>query len=176
LSDWLKQKCLSHLLKDLKEMNETKTGRALHFARQTTSLLQQALALKREKPSLPSRTFSQRARSLEARLDVLIASSRRFSDPDNARFAKRLRKHRPHLLRFLYGDDLDPTNNLAERMLRPAVITRKTNGCNRTQEGAAAHSILSSILVTCHQHSIPVLDYLVQLQQYGSSPSSIVQR
>lgn len=176
LSDWLKQKCLSHLLKDLKEMNETKTGRALHFARQTTSLLQQALALKREKPSLPSRTFSQRVRSLEARLDVLIASSRRFSDPDNARFAKRLRKHRPHLLRFLYGDDLDPTNNLAERMLRPAVITRKTNGCNRTQEGAAAHSILSSILVTCHQHSIPVLDYLVQLQQYGSSPSSIVQR
>jgi hypothetical protein len=36
---------------------------------------------------------------------------------DNARFAKRLRKDRPHLLRFLYVDDLEPTNNLAERML-----------------------------------------------------------
>ena len=176
LKDWLKQKCLSHLLKDLKEMNETKTGRALHFARQATSLLQEALALKREKPTLASRTFSQRARILEERLDRLIAQSRRFSDPDNARFAKRLRKHRPHLLRFLYVDDLEPTNNLAERMLRPAVITRKTNGCNRTKDGAAAHSILSSVLVTCHQQSIPVLDYLVQLQQFGSTPPSLVER
>ena len=176
LTDWLKQKCLSHLLKDLKEMNETKTGRALHFARQTTALLQQALALKREKPTLSARTFSQRARSLEDHLDRLIATSRRFSDPDNARFAKRLRKHRPHLLRFLYVDDLQPTNNLAERMLRPAVITRKTNGCNRTPEGAQAHSILSSVLVTCHQHSLPILDYFVQLQQFGSTPPSLVER
>src|SRR5512141_2370818 len=64
LKDWLKQKCLSHLLKDLKEMNESKTGRALQFARQTTRLLQEALALKRQKPTLPSRTFSHRARFL----------------------------------------------------------------------------------------------------------------
>ena len=176
LSDWLKQKCLSHLLKDLKEMNETKPERALQFARQTTSLLQEALTLKREKPTLPARTFSQRARSLEARLDALIASSRRFSDPDNARFAKRLRRYRPHLLRFLYLNELEPTNNLAERMLRPAVITRKTNGCNRTKGGAATHSILASVLVTSHLHSISVLDYLVQLQQFGSSPPSLLQR
>jgi transposase len=176
LNDWLKQKCLSHLLKDLKEMNETKTGRALHFARQATTLLQEALALKREKASLSSRMFAQRAQDLEDRLDRLIAFSRRFSDPDNARFAKRLRKHRPHLLRFLYVDDLQPTNNLAERMLRPAVITRKTNGCNRTLDGAAVHSILSSVLVTCHQQSIPVLDHLVQLQQFGSTPPSLVER
>jgi len=176
LSDWLKQQCLSHLLRDLKDMNETKTGRALHFARQATDLLQEALALKREKPTLGSRTFSHRARLLEARLDRLIAASRRFSDPENARFAKRLRKHRPHLLRFLYVEELEPTNNRAERMLRPAVITRKTNGCNRTQAGAQAHSILSSVLVTCHQHSLPVLDYLVQLQQFGSSPPPLLQR
>ena len=176
LKDWLKQQCLSHLLRDLKEMNESKTGRAVHFARQATALLQEALALKREKPTLPSRTFSQRARSLETRLDRLIASTRHFSDRDNARFAKRLRKHRPHLLRFLYVDHLEPTNNLAERMLRPAVITRKTNGCNRTQAGAQAHSILASVLVTCHQHSLPVLDYLVLLQQFGSAPPSLAQR
>jgi len=176
LRDWLKQKCLSHLLKDLKEINETKTGRALHFARQATALLQEALALKRKKPTLNPQTFSQQARTLEARLDTLIAASRRFSDPDNARFAKRLRRHRPHLLRFLYVDELQPTNNLAERMLRPAVITRKTNGCNRTPEGAQAHSILASVLVTCHQHSLPVLDYLVQLQQFGSTPPALVER
>jgi transposase len=177
LKEWLKQKCVGHLLKDLKEMKESKSGRALHFARQVTSLLQEALALKTEKARLDPFTFYQRTQALESRLDLLIAPKRRLSDRDNARFAKRLRKHRPHLLRFLYVDELQATNNLAERMLRPAVITRKTNGCNRTRSGAATHAILSSVLVTCRQHAIPILDYLVQLQHaYGSggTPASLV--
>jgi hypothetical protein len=170
LSGWLKQKCVGHLLRDLKDMQESKTGRALHFARQMAALLQEALQLKAEKPNLDPFTFAQRAQNLETRLDLLIAPQRRLSDPDNARFAKRLRKHRPHLLRFLYVDGLEATNNQAERMIRPAVITRKTNGCNRTKPGAETHAILSSVLVTCHQHSIPILDYLVQLQRAGQAP------
>jgi transposase len=170
LRTWLKQKCLSHLLKDLKEMKESKSGRALQFARQMTTLLQEALALKRQKSSLDPFTFFQYAQDLEARLDALIAPQRRLRDGDNARFARRLRKHRSHLLRFLYVEELDATNNLAERRLRPAVITRKTNGCNRTKPGAETHAILSSVLVTCHQHSIPILDYLVELQRFGGNP------
>jgi hypothetical protein len=174
LKEWLKQKCVGHLLRELKDMQESKSGRALHFARQVTIILQEAMALKAEKARLDPFTFFQRAQALDARLDILIAPTRRLSDRDNARFAKRLRKHRPHLLRFLYVDELDATNNLAERMLRPAVITRKTNGCNRTRRGAATHAILSSVLVTCHQHAIPILDYLVQLQRYGDSPPPLV--
>lgn len=174
LRTWLKQKCLSHLLTDLKEMKESKSGRALQFARQMTIVLQEALALKAQRSSLDPFTYFQRARDLEARLDTLIAPQRRLSDRDNARFAKRLRKHRPHLLRFLYVNELDATNNLAERMLRPAVITRKTNGCNRTKSGAATHAILSSVLVTCRQHSMPILDYLVELQRFGGNPEPLV--
>ncbi len=174
LKEWLKQKCVGHLLKDLKEMKERRSGRALHFARQVTIVLQEALALKAEKTRLDPFTFYQRTQALESRLDILIAPHRRLSDRDNARFAKRLRKHRPHLLRFLYVDELEATNNLAERMLRPAVITRKTNGCNRNRSGALTHAILASVLVTCRQHAIPILDYLVQLQQFGAAPSSLV--
>ena len=165
LADWLKQKCVGHLLRDLHEMQESKSGRAVRFAQELTAVLQAALALKAEKPGLEAAAFSQQAQALEDRLDTLIAPQRRLKDADNARFAKRLRKHRPHLLRFLYVGELDPTNNQAERMLRPAVISRKTNGCNRTLSGAETHAILSSVLVTCRQHSIPILDYLVKLQQ-----------
>lgn len=172
LAAWLKQKCVGHLLRDLKEMQEHKTGRAVCFAREATQILQQALALKAEKPSLDPFTFSSRAKTLESRLDALVSPKRRLSDRDNARFAKRLRKHRPHLLRFLYVDALEATNNQAERMLRPAVITRKTNGCNRARPGADAHAILSSVLVTCRQHSVPILDYLVQLQRFGEAPTA----
>jgi transposase len=170
LKDWLKQKCLSHLLKDLKEMEESKTGRAVHFARDGTAVLQAALALKKEKFNLDGATFAQRAQALETQLDALISKQRHLRDRENRRFARRLRKHRPHLLRFLYVDDLEPTNNLAERQLRPGVIIRKTNGCNRAKSGAATHSVLASVLVTCRQHNIPILDYMVCLQRYGDTP------
>ena len=106
-------------------------------------LLQHTLALKREKASLDPFTTFQRAQALESHLDSLMDTQRRLSDRDNARFAKRLRKHRPHLLRFLYVDDLDATNNLAERMLHTVVITCKPNGCNRTRSGAATQKILA---------------------------------
>ena len=174
LSDWLKQKCLSHLLKDLKGMEESKTGRAVRFAQQLTTLLRAALALKAEKANLDPANFTQRAQDLETQLDSLISRQRNLKDRDNVRFARRLRKHRPHLLRFLYVDDLDATNNLAERQLRPGVIIRKTNGCNRAKAGADAHSILTSVTVTCHQHSVPILDYMVSLQRFGDIPLALV--
>jgi transposase len=170
LAAWLKQKCFSHLLKDLKEMEESKTGRAVRFAQQLTTVLRAALELKAEKTNLDPVIFAQRAQALETQLDALISQRRQLKDRDNLRFARRLRKHRPHLLRFLYVDGLDATNNLAERQLRPGVIIRKTNGCNRSKGGADTHSVLTSVLVTCRQHSIPILDYMVSLQQFGETP------
>ena len=172
LKDWLKQKCVGHLLRNLSEIEASKTRGAVQFARNVTALLREALQLKAEKPDLPEKMFIERATALEERLDQLIHTRRRFTDPDNARFAKRLRKHREHLLRFLYVDGLDATNNQAERQLRPAVITRKTTGCNRVERGAQAHSILASVLATCHQREIPILDFLVEIQRAGDPSSS----
>jgi transposase len=171
---WLKQKCLSHLLKDLKIMEESKTGRAVQFAQQMTAVLQAALSLKKENPNLDVAVSTQRAQALEAQLDALISKRRNLKDRDNVRFARRKRKNRPHLLRFLYVDGLDATNNLAERQLRPGVIIRKTNGCNRSKGGAETHSILTSVMVTCRQHSIPILDYIVGLQRFGETPPPLV--
>jgi len=173
LRDWLKQKCVGHLLRNLSELAESKTGGAVRFARDVTTLLQGALTLKADKPNLSPALFAQRAAALEAELDALIDPQRRLTDPDNLRLAKRLRKQRPHVLRFLYVDGLEATNNQAERQLRPGVITRKTSGCNRTDSGAEAHSILGSILATCRQQAIPILDYLVKLQQYGGEPPAL---
>ncbi len=174
LEDWLKQKCLSHLLLDLKEIEESKTGRAAYFARDGTALLRAALELKTEKPNLDPALFTRRTQTLETQLDALISRQRQLKDPDNLRFARRLRKQRPHLLRFLYVDDLNATNNHAERQIRPGVIIRKTNGCNRAKEGAETHEILASVLVTCRQHDVPILDYMTRLQRLDRKPPSLV--
>lgn len=174
LDDWLKQKCVGHLLRNLSEIEANKTGRAVCFARDVAALLREASTLKEEKPKLDTESFAQRAADLETRLDASIDQKRRMTDPDNVRFAKQMRKQRPHLLRFLYIDELDATNNLAERQLRPAVITRKTSGCNRVADGAETHAILSSVLVTCRQQKRPILDYLVELQRSTDAPPPLL--
>ena len=101
LADWLKQKCVGHLLKDLSALNDSKTGGAVRFAREVTAVLRAALQLGDQKPSLPAADFAAQAAQLEARLDGLMDSRRQLTDADNIRFAKRLPKHRDHLLRFL---------------------------------------------------------------------------
>jgi len=174
LAAWLKQKCVGHLLQDLSELNASKTRGAVRFARDVTAVLRAALTLRDRKPTLPPADFAAQAAQLEAQLDGLIAARRQLTDADNARLAKRLRKHREHLLRFLYVDGLDATNNQAERMLRPAVITRKTGGCNRTEGGAEVHSILASVLTTCRQQGFSILDSLVKIQRgVGSTLNSL---
>ena len=177
LADWLKQKCLGHILKDPGsspgQMEEAKSRGVVRFAQDVIAVLRAALALRGQKPKLLPVNFAAEAAKIEARLDKLIDEKRRLTDPDNARLAKRLRKQRAHpgsgpgqaLLRFLYVDGLDATNNQAERMLRPAVITRKTSGCNRSKDGAKTHSILASVLVTCRQQALPILGFLVKVQR-----------
>ena len=56
-----------------------------------------------------------------------------------------------------------PTNNHAERMIRPAVIIRKLGGCNKTPAGAKVHSVLASLMVSCRQQGKRFLDLADQL-------------
>ena len=86
---------------------------------------------------------------IEAATDRLLAGH--FTDPDNARLANRLRKHRSHLLTFLYNDAVEATNNAAERALRLAVIFRKLSAGNRSPKGGRTHAILASVIQTCRQ-------------------------
>jgi transposase len=63
---------------------------------------------------------------------------------------------------FLHETDVPPTNNHAEQMLRPAVITRKIGGCNKNLLGALVHSILASLMVSCHRQGKRFLDLASQ--------------
>ncbi len=170
--EWLKQKCFAHLLREISKLEREKTRGAVRFPRELLSVLREAQKLREEREGLSSAEFAARRRGLEVRLDALIAEGRHFTDPDNARLAKRLRKQRKHLLTFLDVEGVEPTNNRAERALRPAVIVRKTGGCNRTARGARTHAVLASLLVTTKQHGIASVSYLrgVLLTKEGKLP------
>ncbi len=154
-------KCVGHLLRRCKELQEMKSGRAVQFTSDLARLLRAALTLKARRATLSEHGYRVACGRLEAALDRLLA--RQLTDADNARFAKTLRKQRPRLLTFLYHDAVAPTNNTAERELRPAVIVRKTGGCNRTEAGAQAHAVLASVLRTCQKQGFDPVEVLKHL-------------
>ena len=69
-------------------------------------------------------------------------------DPDAQRLAKRLCKHQDSTPTFLDTPGVDPTNNRAERMIRPAVIARKNIQGNRSEQGAATQAVLMTVFRT----------------------------
>jgi len=174
LREWLKQKCFAHFLRELAKLEGEKTKGAVRFPRALAQVLREALALREEKGKLDEASFKVRLQEVERKLDALIAERRRFSDPDNARFAKRLRKQRPHLLRFLEMEGVEATNNRAERALRPGVIVRKTGGCNKEDRGARTHAVLASILVTLKQQGREAQEYLSSVLTAQGGPPKLL--
>jgi transposase len=174
LDEWLKQKCLGHLLKDLSQLERDKSRGAIRFPRAVAQLLREALAVRDEKPLLSAEAFLARKAELESQLDRLIDASRKFTDKDNRRMAKRLRKQREHLFTFLSEEGAEATNNRAERALRPAVISRKTGGCNKGRDGGTTHAVLSSVSVTARQQEQNPVLFFCKVLTSAKAPPSLV--
>jgi len=147
-----------------RDMAEVATPAAAHFPLAVKELLQQGLSLRdrylEQKISLHG-LWTATGR-LEVKLDRLL--ERRYREPANRRLAKHLRHERPYLFTFLYCPGLvDATNNLAERVMRLLVVIRKNWGGNRTQNGARAQAILTSVLRTAQQQDKDAFQLLVDL-------------
>lgn len=155
------QKCLGHLLKRCSKIAALESEEAVVFSRKVAHLLRRAIQLKERKNGMSPHGYRVARGKLEAALDRLLA--REVTDPEIVKLVKLLTKQRPHLLTFLYVDEVDATNNIAERRIRPAVIVRKISAGNRSNQGADAHAILTSIIQTCRQQKRDFLDVAAEL-------------
>lgn len=162
---WLKQKCCSHLLKDFAELSMSQKAQAAALGIAVCAFIKKAMTLKKSKEQFQENEYEKHCAALEVELDQLLMEHEAVTEPDSLRLLNRIRKQRYNLLTFLYHDEVDATNNLAERDLRPAVISRKTQGCNKTVAGARKHAILASIIVTARKQGKAVTDTLTQIQR-----------
>jgi transposase len=148
------QKCLSHLIRNTQEVEPRQSGRALQFPRQLRELLRQGLVLARRRPEREDQQFQQHVAELDQALDDLLLD-RTLRNRDNQRLLDGIgaQHDRNNLLRFLSDPRVEPTNNRAERALRPAVIRRKVSQCSKTEPGARAFEAFLSVLQTYKQRS-----------------------
>src|SRR5262249_3592226 len=115
--------------------------------------------------ALAPASYARRVQEIENRLDAWLDGLPRSLSPELDRLDNHIRAHRGEWLVFLHDAEVPPTNNHAEPMLRPAVIPRKVGGCNKTLLGALVHSILASIMLTCHRQGKRFLDLARRLWQ-----------
>jgi len=143
------QKCLGHILRNIADVVETKQGRAREFGVQAKSLFQEGIELWRARDRLAADVFADKAGPIKKLVSYHLRD-RTLTDEDNQRLLNGLGAHddQGHLMRFLDAPFVEPTNNRAERILRPAVIARKVSQCSKNQHGAEAFAAFKSIAQT----------------------------
>ena len=157
------QSCNAHLIVRCRNMALAASPAAARFPLQVKALLEQGLSLRDRysEKQISLHGLWTAAGRLEAKLDRLLM--RNYRDAANRRLAKHLCHERPYLFTFLYCPGLDATNNVVERVLRFLVVVRKNRGGNRTERGARAQAVLTSILATARQQGRNAMDLLTDL-------------
>ena len=82
------------------------------------------------------------------------------TDGTTKRFSRRILKLYDGLWTFAAVGGLEPTNNHAERMVRPGVLWRKGSFGNQSAAGCRFTERILTVVQTLHLQERPVLDYL----------------
>jgi len=159
----LHQTCLAHLVRRCEELIKVASPAAAQFPRTVQAILQQSLQLRdrRDQGQISPQGLAVARGRLEARLDRVLEPQQEC--PANERFAKHLYHNRDLVFTFLYYPGLEATNWRAEQALRPAVVTRKVWGGNRTPKGAHTQEVLTSVLQTARQQKRSGVGLLVDM-------------
>jgi transposase len=162
------QICMSHQERNLTFAVDADTGEARLWAIELRHVFGRAIRLHHERGQVTPETFARRRLLIEHATDRLVFDRYVAPKTEAARLQHRYRTHRDSLYVFLQRDDVDPTNNRSERDLRPSVIHRKVIGGFRSDWGAEASAIRTSILATARKQGHNLLDALRALA--GPSP------
>jgi transposase len=158
----LHQTCLAHLLRRcrtlIRDQHET------HFAPRVEAVLYRALRVRDRYHAghMSAHGVAVARGHLQNQLNALIERPGRRRIAQN--FAAHLAIEFPAVFSFLLAPDaIDATNWRAEHALRPAVVTRKVCGGNRSARGAHTQEVLASVLRTIHQRRLDATTILPDL-------------
>jgi len=146
-----KQKCLPHLLRDIKRTRHYHNpgGDWPAFSKQLKRLIRDSLRLSKRRKELSGERFASRRGRLGDRLHELLAQP--WEEKHARRLVKRLRRHESELFTFLEHPEVPSDNNHSERQIRPAVMMRKNIYANGSSDGAETQSVLMSVFRTLKQ-------------------------
>jgi hypothetical protein len=165
------QRCWAHLLRDVHELKEQYPADAglRAWAEDVHDLYEEAVAWAAAAGACPP-TERDRARCrFEARL--LARCRAEAARAPHATLCKRVERYHPELFTFVADPAVPPTNNAAERALRPLVVARKVSGGTRSTQGSRTRMILQSLLATWELRGLDPLTELAALLRAPRTPA-----
>jgi transposase len=99
------------------------------------------------------------AEPLIAEMRAFVENNQRHPTREVAKFNRQLLKRWDSLFTFIYHEGVEPTNNLAERLIRPGVQTRKISYCTRSENGQWLRARLLTVSQTCRIQQRNALDF-----------------
>jgi transposase len=167
-----RQSCLAHIKTKAKELDQelallkgkAADPQARHFCQAVQGLVHDACQTHHRLSQGPwrAKAAKKQGRALRARLRRLCASPLRYARAES--FRQRLRGKEQKLLFTCFDrPKVPPTNNLAERSLRPVVIMRRVIQGTRSQSGSENHSVLRSLVETAKRQGKKVHLFLLDL-------------
>jgi transposase len=151
------QICLAHQLRELQYVVDREQSA---WAQDCQELLRGAIhrAHQRDHGTLRGAAYTAAVAAIERRCDALLATP--VEGAEASRLWGRFRAHRDSLFVFLYDAAVPPTNNASEQALRHSVVHRKVTGGFRSDWGAEAHAILTTVLDTARKRGDHLLTTL----------------
>ncbi len=166
-----KQRCLVHLLRDLKKVIRYwhDDAEVLLYVARLKKIIEDAIGLYKAYTDKPwDQAYCEKREAIAESLKDFA-----FPNPNKKvlnRFAKRLHRHKGELLTFLYEEGIDYHNNHSEQQIRPDVIFRKITNCNRSPKGVECHNVIVSVLQTAKLNKIDPIgtfeNILLRAKQY----------
>lgn len=158
-----KQKCLSHLARTARDWQKlTQAGSPdFRFFAEIKSWVKRGCAFAHERDALSRKKQAEEMAWLSRKLKRLLNYA--LSHEKALTLQERIRRYEDCWLVFLDDARVPPTNNHAERCLRPLVILRKITFGHRTRAGAVAMARLMTIKETAKRHGRAVLDIFYRL-------------
>ena len=149
----LQQVCWTHLIRNSKELTEH-YEEAKYIHKRMKYIYRKAKEGKTSKEKLLSW--------------IDLIASRPYTSKEVFGFVKSIcRNHREDLFRFVDNLDVEPTNNLAERGLRHAVVMRKVSGGSKSKKGADTTAQLLSVTQTIKMQEGNFIDNMMNLLYKG---------
>jgi transposase len=157
------QRCWAHLLRDVADLLADHPGdrKLARWAAAVTRVYRRAVAwaeratAERTRPICRERVADRFAAKL-----VAICRSQPAGSPQ-ATLCLRVERYRTDLFTFVADPAVPPTNNAAERALRPLVVARKVSGGTRSKRGSQSRMVLQSLVATWDLRGLdPVAEFL----------------
>jgi transposase len=161
------QWCWAHLKRDIQKLIDSDDGQVKRLGhdlmRQQKLLFQHWRRYRAEE--IQWKTFQTLARPIREEFNSLLVRGSFSGNETLMGFCDELYPRRQHLWTFTRVEGIEPTNNTAERALRPAVIYRKLSFGTQSASGSRYLERILTISETCRLQGRNAYQYLIEAME-----------